>query len=111
MSADKSGRRTRRILFAVFAAVCLSGAFYLLSAGADPVFISVLFGLAAFFVWLLASTKSKWERTGFADRADQVKSSKVVYGFYEDGFSGIAAGHEIRISWSKLERWGYFEEL
>ncbi len=111
MSADKTGRNTRRMLFAVLVFVCLLAALYLLSTNGDPIAVSVLFGVAALFVWLFVRTKSKWDSRWYTESAEMIKPMKAMYGFFEDGFVSSAAGKEIRFSWTNLERWGYFEEF
>ncbi len=111
MSADKTGRNTRRILFAVLALICFAAAVCLLLANGDPFAVSALFGVSALFVWLLIRTKSKWENRRYTESAEMIKPMKATYGFFEDGFVSSAAGKEIRFSWMNLKRWGYFEEF
>ena len=110
MSAGAHGRQTRKVLFAVLAVISLAAAVGLLFTNAAPILISLLFGFSALFIWLFFRTKSKWETPSFIDNGAVVKPIKAVYGFYEDGFSSRTAGHEVRLSWSKMENWGYFEE-
>lgn len=111
MSADRTGRNTRRVLFAVLGFICLAAALYLLPANEKPVAVSVLFGGVAFFIWLFIRTKSKWDSHRYTESAEIIKPMKVTYGFFEDGFVSSAGGQEIQFSWTNLVRWGYFEEF
>ncbi len=111
MGTGKRGKQIRVVIFAVLAVTSFVIALLQMrDDDVNAVSASILFGLSAFFIWLLIRACFN-KKQSKKNEAAKSRPAKVTYEFKEDLFTSTSNGKKTEIGWEHLRKWGYFENF